>query len=471
MAIRTNRKLSRRQFLTRAAGAAAAFTIVPRHVLGGQGHVAPSEKLNVAVIGCGGQGKTNIKQLMLSDDVQVIAVADPTTSADYANFYYGGVCGLLPVKKMIEKHYQETNPQFKCNDYNDFRVLFDKEKNIDAVLCATPDHWHAYVSMMAMKLGKHIYCEKPLSHNIWEARQLAKVAAETKVATQMGNQGRSDAGHPLMCEWLRDGAIGTVHEVQAWSSSRAHIRHKGRPTDTIPIPEGLDWKMWLGPRGYRPYHLEYTPYRWRSWWAFGSGIVADMSIHHFDSAWVALNIGLPTWIEGKSEYLDDETTSDSNEVAWMFEKTDKRQAVKFFWRDGQLKQDRPKELEEKRKMGDNGVIVIGDKGKIMGGGWSRSPRIIPESKMKEYKRPPKTLTRSKGHHRNWICACKNGGPTVSNFEYGAKLTELILLGCLVIRAGKRIYWDAEKMKVKGMPELDSIIREDYIPEWDLERLL
>jgi predicted dehydrogenase len=471
MAIRTNRKLSRRQFLTRSAGAVTAFTIVPRHVLGGERYVAPSEKLNVAVIGCGGQGKTNIKQLMQSDDVQVVAIADPTVSADYANFYYGGYAGRMPVKKVIEAHYQSGNPKFKCNDYSDFRVMFDKEKNIDAVLCATPDHWHAYAAMTAMKLGKHIYCEKPLAHNVWEARQLAKVAGETKVATQMGNQGRSDAGHPLMCEWLRDGAIGTVREVQAWSSSRAHIHHKGRPAGTMEVPKGLDWKMWLGPRGMRPYHQEYTPYTWRSWWAFGSGIVADMSIHHFDSAWAALNLGHPTWIEGKSEYLDEETTSDNNKVTWLFEKTDKREAVKFSWWDGQLKPQRPKELEEKRKMGDNGVIVIGDKGKILGGGWSRSPRIIPEVKMKEYKRPPKTMSRSKGHHRNWIDACKNGGATVSNFEYGAKLTELILLGNLAIRAGKRIYWDGKQMKVKGMPELDSIIREEYVPEWNLEKLL
>lgn len=464
-------KLSRRQFVARAAGTAAAFTIVPRHVLGGGGYVAPSDKLNVAVVGCGGQGMTNIKQLMQSDDVQVVAIADPTTSADYSNFYYGGIGGRGPTKMKIEKYYQAVNPKYKCNDYNDFRVLFDKEKNIDAVLCATPDHWHAYVSITAMKLGKHVYCEKPLAHNIWELRQVAKVASETKVATQMGNQGRSGAGHPLMCEWLRDGAIGNVKEVQAWSSAKPRILHKGRPAESMPIPKGLDWNMWLGPRGPRPYSQEYTPYCWRSWWAFGSGIVTDMSIHHFDSAWVGLNLGPPTWIEGKSDYIDDETTSGNNKVTWMFEKTDERKAIKFSWYDGKYKPTRPWELDKRRKMGDNGVIVIGDKGRIFGGGWSSSPRIIPETKMKAYKRPPKTLLRSKGHHRNWIDACKNGGPTVSNFEYGAKLTELILLGNLAIRAGKRIYWDAEQMKVKGISELDPIIREDYVRQWDLSRLL
>ncbi|MCF7957777.1 MAG: Gfo/Idh/MocA family oxidoreductase [Phycisphaerae bacterium] len=470
MAIYANKKISRRQFVSQVTGA-AAFTIIPRHVLGGTGFAAPSEKLNIAVVGCGGQGRTNIRGLMQHKDAQVVAIADPTTSADYDRFYYKGLAGRLPVKEMIEKHYQAENPKFKCNDYNDFRMLFGKEKDIDAVLCATPDHWHAYVAMTAMKLGKHVYCEKPLAHNIWEVRQLAKAARETKVATQMGNHGRSSSGHPLMREWLADGAIGNVKEVQAWSNASAHIHHKGRPAETMEVPKGLDWKMWLGPRGPRPYNLEYMPYTWRNWWAFGSGIMGDMSIHHFDSAWMALNLGDPTWIEGNTEQLDNETASENNKVTWMFEKTDTRQAVKFFWCDGKLKPDRPAELEENRNIGGNGVIVIGDKGKILGGGWSASPRIIPEVKMKEYKRPAKTLPRSTGHHRNWLDACKNGGSTVSNFEYAAKLTEFVLLGNLAIRAGKRIYWDAEEMKAKGMGELDPIIREAYIPEWDLAKLL
>jgi predicted dehydrogenase len=466
-----NRKISRRQFITSTAGAAAAFSIVPSHVLGRSGNVAPSERLNIAVVGCGGQGRNNIRGLMGHKDVRIVAIADPTESADYKQFYYRGIAGRSPVKKLIEKKYQATDPNFTCNAYNDFRVLFDKEKNIDAVLCATPDHWHAYVTIMAMKHGKNVYCEKPLAHNIWEVRQVAKVAAEMKVATQMGNQGRSASGHPMMREWLADGAIGKVSEVQAWSNVGGHIHHKGRPTEAMEIPKGMDWKMWVGPRGMRPYSQEYCPYTWRNWWAFGSGIMGDMSIHHFDSAWMQLNPGQPSWIEGKTENLDGETTSENNTVTWMFDKTSKRDALKFSWCDGAVNPDRPEELEEKRKMGGNGVLVTGDKGKILGGGWSGSPRIIPEVKMKEYKRPAETLTRSKGHHRNWLDACKNGGETVSNFAYAAKLTEFVLLGNLAIRAGKRIYWDAENMKVKGMPEMDSIIREKYVPEWDLQKLL
>ncbi|MHC5082490.1 MAG: Gfo/Idh/MocA family protein, partial [Planctomycetota bacterium] len=448
-------KISRRQFVASATGAVVAFTIVPRHVLGGAGYVAPSEKLNVAVIGCGGQGRSNTRQLMQSDDVQVVAIADPMDLAPYDRFYYKGVAGRLPIKEEIETHYQTNNPQYKCNDYKDFRVLFDKEKNVDAVLCATPDHWHAFVAMAAMKRGKHIYCEKPLTHNIWEARQLSKAAKETKVATQMGNQGRSSSGHPRMCEWIRDGAVGTVTEVQAWTGVGNWVKHKGRPTDSMPVPAELDWKMWLGPRAFRPYHLEYTPYIWRGWWQFGSGCIGDMAIHHLDSAWVGLELGQPTWVEAKSDYLDNEVFSANNDVTWMFEKTDTHPAIKFRWR------DRPQELEEGRKVGEDGVLVIGDKGKIMGAGWSDSPRIIPEVKMKEYKRPSKTLVRSKGHHRNWIDACKNGTPTVSNFEYGAKLTEFILLGNLALRAGKRIYWQEDLMSVKGMPELNDAICESY----------
>ena len=451
-----NYTLSRREFVKQTVGAVSAFTIVPRYVLGGVGHVPPSEKINIAVIGCGGQGRSNTRQLLQAEDAQVVAVADPRDSADYKRFYYKGVAGRLPVKKEIEDHYQAANPKFKCNDYKDFRVMFDKEKNIDAVLCATPDHWHAPGAIMALIGGK--------------ARQLAKVAEERKVATQMGNQGRSSVGHPSMCEWVRDGAIGTIREVWAWSSASQKITHPGRPQETMTEPEGFDWKLWVGPREMRPYSLEYAPYTWRSWWTFGSGTVGDMAIHNLDSSWVALQLGMPTWIEGKNAWLDSEVSAPNNEVVWMFEETDTRPAIKFVWRDGTLTFNPPEELEENRKMGGNGVLVIGDKGKILGGGWSGSPRIIPETKMREYQRPPKTLPRSKGHHRNWLDACKNGGPTVSNFEYGARLTEFILLGNLAIRAGKRIYWDDANMKVKDMPELDSLIREVYTPEWDLNNI-
>src|SRR5512139_3613142 len=221
--------VSRRRFVATAAGTAAAFTIVPRHVLGGPGVVAPSDKVNVAVIGVGGQGRTNARALMQEDDCQIIAVADPAASWDMSKWYYGGLAGRLPVKTESEKHYAEKTPNVTCADYEDFRVMLEKEKAIDAVLIATPDHNHAYVSIFAMKAGKHVYCEKPLTHTIKEARLVAKVAKETGVATQMGNQGRSGEGHRLTLEWLKDGAIGAVKEVHAWSGGPGGLGAREAP--------------------------------------------------------------------------------------------------------------------------------------------------------------------------------------------------------------------------------------------------
>lgn len=468
-------RLSRRDFICNGAAAWAAFTIIPRHVLGGTGYVAPSGKINVAVIGCGGQGRTNIRQLLQFDDVQIVAIADPVDSEDYTNFYYGGQGGRLPVKQEIEEHYRKTNPHFTCTDYKDFRELFDKEKNIDAVLCATPDHWHAFITMAALKRGKHIYCEKPLTHNIREARLIAKAAKEAKVATQMGNQGHSDEGNRLMSEWIADGAIGNVKEVYAWSLHPGHSTQTSRlpaprlPKGTFEVPDRIDWNLWRGPRACL-YNPEYIPVRWRYWWAFGTGVVGDLAIHHMDPAYTALMPGQPTWIQANPSWIDDEATPSNNRVEWFFEKTDSRPEVRFIWLDGNQELQRPEELEPERKMGENGVLVIGDKGKILGGGWSNSPRIIPEAKMKAYKRPAKTLRRSPGHHREWLDAIKGGPEPTSNFTFGAILTEFVHLGNLALRSGKKIEWDADAMKVKGCPELDKYIQGEYPQGWDLNNI-
>ena len=250
-------KLSRREFVA-AAGAAA--TIVPRHVLGGVGYVAPSDMVNIGIIGTGGQGTVNIKNLFQESDARIIAIADPSETTDVRRFYYGYVAGRLPTKKLITDTYQKQNrTDYKgCADYVDFREMLEKEKDIDAVLVATPDHVHAVVVMAAMKLGKHVYCEKPLCHSIEEVRKVTTVARETKVATQMGNHGHSGEGIRLTCEWIWDGAIGRCARstpgrlVKPWTDLTAP------PTDTPPVPEGLNWDLWLGPAAYRPYHPAYT---------------------------------------------------------------------------------------------------------------------------------------------------------------------------------------------------------------------
>ena len=229
---------TRREFIQTTAAAAAAFTIVPRHVLGGQKFVAPSDKVNVAIIGAGGQGRTNARALFQEEDCQVIALADPAEEWDLDRWYYGGKSGRGPVKAEVEKHYADKTPNHKCAVYEDFRVMLEKEQAIDAVLIATPDHLHAYVSIIAMKAGKHVYCEKPLTHNIREARLVARVAKETGVATQMGNQGRSSEGHRQTVEWIKDGAIGAVREVHAWSGTPRTAKAPGRARARRPSPPG-----------------------------------------------------------------------------------------------------------------------------------------------------------------------------------------------------------------------------------------
>ena len=223
--LKTHAKSTRRAFIKQAAASAFAFTIVPRHVLGGAGFVAPSEKVNIAIIGAGGQGRANVRNLLKEPNARIMAVCDVAETTDLEPFWYGGLGGRKPVKAIVEEHYSKKTPNFKCLDYEDFRVMLDKEKSIDAILCATPDHAHALISITAMKMGKHVYCEKPLTHNIWEARQVAKVAKETGVATQLGNQGHSGEGIRLTCEWIWDGAIGPVREVHA-AQRKHHPRLK-----------------------------------------------------------------------------------------------------------------------------------------------------------------------------------------------------------------------------------------------------
>jgi len=461
--------MTRRKFLGATATTVAAFTIIPRHVLGGPKFVAPSEKVNIAIIGAGGQGKTNMRSLLAEPEAQIIAVCDPREQADYSKFYYGGVAGRKPVKADIEKHYAQKTPNYHCAEYEDFRKMLEEEKSVDAILCATPDHLHAYVSITCMKAGKHVYCEKPLTHNVWEARQVARVAKETGVATQLGNQGHSGEGIRLTCEWIWDGAIGAVREVHAWSDAGRWVDHTGRPKDTPEVPAGFNWDLWLGPRAERPYNAEYAPYNWRGWWAFGGGAIGDMACHNLDSAVWALDLKDPLTIEATAPGVDSEAVSPGAIYHYNFGPRGDKPPVKVAWYDGGLRPESPAELApgEKLEGGANGVIFIGEKGVITCAGWGGTPRIIPDAKMDAYQRPAKTIPRSKGHHRDWLEACKGGKPASSNFEYGARLTEIVLLGNVALRSGKRIEWDAANLKATNAPEADKLIKEQYRKGWEI----
>ena len=463
---------SRRHFMTTTASAAAAATILPRHILGGAGFVAPSDKVNVAIIGVGGQGRGNTRALLQEGDCQVIAVADPCEEWDLSPYYYGGKAGRGPVKAEIEAKYAPRTPSYRCAVYEDFRVMLDKEKAIDAVLIATPDHLHAYISIVAMKAGKHVYCEKPLTHDIWEARTVARVARETGVATQMGNQGRSSEGHRQTAEWIRDGAVGAVREVHAWGAAGGFAHGTGRPAGTPDVPPGFNWDLWLGPREVRPYHPAYAPFNWRGWWAFGGGGLADVAVHHLDPAFNALELDTPQTVEASAPVVDEEVCSTGVLATYRFGPRRNMGPVSVYWYDGGLRPPTPVGIDAddpKQRMGEggNGIYFVGEKGIITCAGWSGMPRLLPLELHREYKRPEKTLPRVEGHHADWLQACKGGNPASSSFEYGARLCEFVMLGNVALRARKLIKWDGPNMKVTNAPDANRYLREPYRSGWEL----
>jgi predicted dehydrogenase len=460
---------TRRDFLKAGALAAGLFTIVPRHVLGGRGYVPPSDKVNIALIGAGGQGRTNTRELFNQADAQVIALADPAESFSLDRFYYKGMGGRGPVGSEIEKHYAARTPNYRCAVYEDFRVMLEKEKAVDAVLCATPDHLHAYVSVHAMRAGKHVYCEKPLTHNIWEARQVARVAKETGVATQMGNQGHSTDGIRQTCEWIWAGAIGPVHQVHAWvGAGRWNPALTGRPTETPAVPAGLNWDLWLGPREPRPFHPAYFPVAWRDFWAFGCSNLGDFGCHDLDAACWALDLHTPGRVEARSAGPTDADIGPHGSIAYYhFGPREKYPALKVTWYDGGLGPERPAGLPEKEKYPSRGVLFVGERGMILCGGAGGKPRLLSASKADGFQPPSPTLPRSAGHHRDWLDACKGGKPAGSNFEYGVRLTEIVLLGVLALRTGRTIEWDAANLKAKGAPEADAFIKENYRNGWEI----
>ena len=462
-------KSTRRNFLVKTSTAAAAISVMPRHLLGGTRFVPPSETVNIVIVGVGGQGRTNVRGLFAQPDARIIAVADPVSSVSLEEFYYKGAGGRTVVKAEIEKQYAAKTPGFRCAEYDDFRVMLEREKAIDAILCATPDHLHAYVSATAMRAGKHVYCEKPATHNLWEARKIAAIARETGVATQMGNQGHSSDGLRQTCEWIWDGVIGPVHEVHAWVGTRRwNPTLVGKPTDQPPVPPGVNWDLWLGPREPRPYHPAYVPVKWRDFWAFGGSGLGDFGCHDMDAACWALDLKDPLTVEARwVGPTDNEIAPHGCMVYYHYGSRGDKPPVKVTWYDGGLAPERPEGFPEDEEMPSRAVLFVGDKGLMLCGGAGRKPRLLPESRFEGYKGPAPSLPRVKSHHRDWLDACKGGRPAGSNFEYGSRLTEITLLGVLAVRTGRKIHWDPSNLKAKGMPEADAIIQGSYRKGWEV----
>ncbi len=450
-----------RRGLLKGTAAVAAFTMVPRQVLGGAGHTAPSEKLNIAGVGVGGMGRNNLKACETENIVALCDVDDAYAERAYVR-----------------------HPQAKR--YRDFREMLEGHKDIDAVIVATPDHTHAPIAVAAMKMGKHVYVQKPLAHSVYEARVLTETARANNVVTQMGNQGHSGDGIRLIREWIGAGAIGPVREVHAWTNRPVWPQgvEVGRPQETPPVPATLDWDRWLGPAPYRPYHPTYAPNSWRAWWDFGTGSLGDLGCHVLDPVCWALNLEYPTSVEAcistywhefwKKTEPKNETYPRSSIVRYAFGARGNMPAVDVTWWDGGMMPPRPVELEEGRMMGDSdgGVLFIGDEGKLMGGCYGKNPRLIPETKMKQFQRPAPTLARIPdgigGHEQDWVRACKGGRPASSNFSYSGPLSEMVLMGNLAVRfPQKRLLWDGAKMEVTNDVGANAYVRRQYRQGWSL----
>lgn len=439
-----------------ASVATGLFQIVPRHVLGGTNHTAPSDRLNIAGIGVGGQGGRIIRSA--ASHSNIVALCD----VDHA--YAARLLKKFP----------------KAARYADYREMLDKQKDIDAVMIGTPDHTHAVISVAAMQAGKHVYCEKPLTREIHEARRVAQVAKGTGVATQLGIQRHAMEGPRLLNEWIAAGAIGEVREVEAWSTlSYYPFGHKKwspafprRPAETPPVPDGLDWDAWIGPAAMRPYHSVYHPASWRAWWDFGTGMMGDRGVHTIDPIMWALQLGMPESVEATSTGLNPDTHPLTSIVTFRFPAREGRPPVKLTWYEG-LRPPRPPELEDGRLFGgeQGGILFKGSKGMLMSDYTASSPRLIPEQKMREFmpNRPPKTIPRiEEGDHvLNWTKACKGQEKAGTDFEYGARITEICLLGNLAKRVNGLIRWDAENMRVTNNDEANRYVETDYRQGWSL----
>jgi len=426
---------TRREFLRDAALVGAGLWI-------GSGR-APAQvksrgqKLRIAVIGVSGRGAANLHKV---SHEQIVALCD-----------------------VDERRTGEARKRFpKARFYVDFRKMLEKEaKNIDAVVVSTPDHTHAVATMAALKLGKHVYCEKPLTHTVAECRIVEKTAAEKGVATQMGTQIHAGSNYRRVVEALQTGAIGKISEVHVWVA-RQWVGGD-RPKETPPVPKGLHWDLWLGPAPYRPYHPAYVPASWRGWWDFGGGTLADMGCHYIDLVHWALKLRYPRTVAAEGPPVHPESAPPWLIVHYEYPARGDLPPVKMTWYQGGK---RPHYFAEGKmpEWGD-GVLFVGEKG-MMIADYNRYV-LLPEKEFADYKPPAPFIPDSIGHHKEWIEACKNGGKTTCDFSYSGPLAESVLLGNVAYRSGKKIVWDGEKGTIANAPEARKFLSQPYRKGWTL----
>ncbi|MEZ5277410.1 MAG: Gfo/Idh/MocA family oxidoreductase [Opitutaceae bacterium] len=450
--------MSRRTFIKTAAAAAAIPAVLP-NVLRAQGEPGPaapailnedSKKLRVACIGVGGRGWSAVEGMK---DENVVALCD--VDDERASGAFEMIPGALR--------------------YRDFRRMFDEiGSEIDAVTVSTPDHMHFAAAMAAIRLGKHVLVEKPLTHSIWEARQLTLAAREAGVVTQMGNQGHALEGTRLVREWIEAGAIGPVREVHFWTNRPIWPQGLNRPDHStcIPvIPATLDWNLWLGVAPERPYDPAYVPFNWRGFWDFGTGALGDMACHIMDAAYWGLQLGAPTSVEAVSTSVNEESAPKASMITYQFPARGSMPPVKAVWHDGNLMPSLPDTIASDYRFDEGGgVFIIGDDATIVTNTYAGTVRIAPEARMQEVARAqiPRKYDRVKGgHFQEWIEACKGGPVCGSNFEYSGPFTETVLLGNLALRTRRRLEWDPVNLQVTNVPEANRFIKRDYRPGWDI----
>jgi len=502
--MKTKKDLSRREFVKKTAVSGAAFSIVPAHVLGRSGRIAPSDKITLGIIGCGTQGISEMINLLSQEDVQVVAVCDPNTeSTDYVEWgknqrrkgirrvlgptWMEGVNGVFGGRdlalKIVETAYAKDSPSdsYKgCNAYTDFRELLEKQKDLDAVQIITPDHTHATISIAAMKKGKHVVMHKPIANRVYEARLVDKIARETGVATHC--KGWTGRNLDLVKGWIQDGAIGTLREIHNWTPVPQWPQWPSYPTETPPIPKGFDWDLWQGPVPDRPYHPNFTHAVYRGWYDYGAGAIADNGYYSLWPVFAAFNLGVPMSIEASTNYsseIKDQISSWHKEkvsyplscrIRFEFPANGEWAPINLYWYDGGQKPPKPEELRmDGKDLNWTGLMFVGDKGIIL------DNEIIPEKKMSEYlegKEVPQRERRRGGGNSLWIDAFKGGSPSPGNFQNARNIAETICLAAVAMQANtlqseRTIAWDSENLKITNIPEANEYLYREYRKGWEL----